>query len=177
MYIYSQADFQGLFQSCGDTATFFYLKRISRVRVDYTKPESAFWAVRNLKGRLFHDCCLRVQRSGIVVGTDSHLKPPKPQKQFLISPPSSPPVDWEQSRENPPTTTAINFDLLTAIAGLSSEPFELHSSSAVDQPSIMVIAPQNEDDDKHEYESADISSIRLAIAGCKLHTSRPPIPK
>ena len=175
MFYILQAEFEALVQSCGDTATFFYLKQISRVRVDYTKVVSASWAVQNLKGRLIHNCPLRVQRSGIVVGTDSHLKPPKPQKQFLISPPSSPPVDWEPPRENAPTIAPVNFELLAAVAGLSSEPFELHSSSAVDQPSIMVIAPQNEEDDKHE--STDNDSLRHAIAGSKLHTSRPPIPK
>lgn len=53
---------------------------------------------------------------------DNHLlKLPELEKQFLISPPASPPVGWEQTREEEPV---INFDLisrLTAIAGEAGE--------------------------------------------------------
>lgn len=47
---------------------------------------------------------------------DPHLQLPAPHKQFLISPPASPPVDWEQSLESRPV---INYDLIHAIAELA----------------------------------------------------------
>jgi hypothetical protein len=45
-----------------------------------------------------------------------HLKLPPLTKQFLISPPASPPLDWEPVHEAEPV---INFDLLHAMASLA----------------------------------------------------------
>jgi len=45
-----------------------------------------------------------------------YLELPQPTKQYLISPPGSPPEGWEPVKERAP---AINYDLLTAIANLA----------------------------------------------------------
>lgn len=47
---------------------------------------------------------------------DRYLQPPALTKQFLISPPASPPVGWEPQEEGGPL---VNHDLLAAIANLS----------------------------------------------------------
>jgi len=45
-----------------------------------------------------------------------YLQPPQPHKQFLISPPGSPPDGWEPVKERAP---AINYDLIAAITNLA----------------------------------------------------------
>lgn len=68
--------------------------------------------------------------------SNKNLQPPKPTKQFLISPPSSPPAGWQQEVEGEPHL--INHDLLEALANLSpGEVHELHAPSET-QPGILV---------------------------------------
>lgn len=45
------------------------------------------------------------------------LELPEKTKMFLISPPASPPVGWEQIHEAPPTR--MDFKLVSALASLS----------------------------------------------------------
>lgn len=46
------------------------------------------------------------------------LRPPALEKNFLISPPGSPPVGWEQIREEPPNNTPLADDLIAALTKL-----------------------------------------------------------
>lgn len=48
----------------------------------------------------------------------NYLKPPKVEKNFLISPPGSPPIGWEQIEEDPPNSTPLAADLLHALEKL-----------------------------------------------------------
>jgi hypothetical protein len=50
----------------------------------------------------------------------SYLRPPPVEKNFLISPPGSPPVGWEQIREDPPNATPLADDLIVALRRLQT---------------------------------------------------------
>jgi hypothetical protein len=68
--------------------------------------------------------------------SNKSLQPPAPSKQFLISPPSSPPLGWQQADECEPFM--FNHDLLAALANLNpGEVHEIHAASET-QPGILV---------------------------------------
>ncbi|KAJ7063653.1 Calcipressin [Mycena amicta] len=48
----------------------------------------------------------------------NYLQPPKVEKNFLISPPGSPPVGWEPVKEEPPNATPLADDLIAALRKL-----------------------------------------------------------
>ncbi|KAI0255301.1 Calcipressin [Lactifluus subvellereus] len=48
----------------------------------------------------------------------AHLRPPPIEKNFLISPPGSPPIGWEQVVEEPPNAAPLAEDLITALRKL-----------------------------------------------------------
>lgn len=49
-----------------------------------------------------------------------HLPVPDSDKNFLISPPGSPPVGWEQIREDPPNIDTLAEDLARALQSLTT---------------------------------------------------------
>ncbi|KAJ6466030.1 Calcipressin-domain-containing protein [Mycena vitilis] len=56
----------------------------------------------------------------------NYLRPPAIEKNFLISPPGSPPVGWEPIKEEPPNSTPLAEDLISALRKLQVN--EKHSS-------------------------------------------------
>lgn len=62
----------------------------------------------------------------------SYLQPPPVEKNFLISPPGSPPIGWEQIREDPPNSTPLANDLIVALKKLKTHE-ESHIRPAFEQ--------------------------------------------
>lgn len=62
----------------------------------------------------YYWCCLSFFLQPIILGSQ-RLEIPQRTKQFLISPPASPPVGWEPVNEESP---CVDYSLVTALASL-----------------------------------------------------------
>ncbi|XP_034660292.1 protein sarah [Drosophila subobscura] len=126
-----------LFRTFSETATFQWLRSFRRLRVNYDNAIAAANARIKLHQYEFNKktviTCYFAQP--VTPVNNKNLQPPAPVKQFLISPPASPPAGWEPREEAEPL---VNHDLLAALASLTpGESHELHPQSE-DQPAIIV---------------------------------------
>uniref|UniRef100_A0A1B6FWS4 Protein sarah n=1 Tax=Cuerna arida TaxID=1464854 RepID=A0A1B6FWS4_9HEMI len=131
-------EIESLFKQFGEVASFQYFRSFRRMRVNYDCPTAAAKARIQLHQTQFLNTiinCYFAQPVTPIDAADQHLQPPALTKQFLISPPASPPIGWEPRDEGEPL---VNYDLLAAIANLTpGETHELHAASG-SQPGIVV---------------------------------------
>lgn len=140
----ARASFENLFRNYDSNASFQYLKSFRRARVVFGSTIAAAKARIKLHQQTVHGkaikCYFAQPLSSGSAPSSPHLQPPIPTKQFLISPPASPPVDWEPVHEGTPV---INYDLLAAIANMApGEAHELHPPSE-SHPAIVVHICEN----------------------------------
>ncbi|XP_045523479.1 protein sarah [Pieris brassicae] len=150
-------ELEDLFRTFSDNITFQWLKSFKRLRVNYDSPLAAANARVQLHQYHFHSTYINCYFAQPVTPISlKNLQPPAPVKQYLISPPASPPIGWEPREEGEPI---VNADLLAAIASLApGESHELHAPTPT-QPAIIV----------HTALSADPGPI-----SCKIQHTRCP---
>ncbi|VDK57275.1 unnamed protein product [Anisakis simplex] len=158
-------NFSSLFTQIEEDAHFDFLKSFRRIRIIFSSPENATAAKLLTQHLSFNGALLKAffaQRVRLRDASDDGLlKLPPLEKQFLISPPASPPVGWEQCHEMAPVV--CNFDLMARLAAFTiDDNYEVFGGD-VDKPKIVI----------HPAESAEDEAIIPPQASLP-HTPRPP---
>nr|SVE75445.1 EOG090X0FJX [Daphnia dolichocephala] len=133
-----KTELEALFRTFDESARFHYLRSFRRARVDFSSHGIATKARIHLHHTPFGDSimnCFFGQPPLVNKNSQQFLQIPPPVRQFLISPPASPPVGWAPAPESGPV---VNFDLLSAIASLG--PGDKHEllPATDNQPGIVV---------------------------------------
>lgn len=158
--------FESLFHEIDETVNFQYFKSFRRVRVNFATAEQTIRGrdkvhMTEFNGELIKGYFTQPIVLGSTRGGDPHLQPPARDKQFLISPPASPPVGWEPIEEAEPI---VNYDLISAVANLApGEAHELHPPIE-DKPGIIV----------HVCEECQICDAQGGARPRIIQTRRPP---
>lgn len=132
-----KGDMEELFRFFSPAATFQWLKSFRRLRVLFDSGVAAANARIQLHQYPFGKSVITCYFAQPVTPvTPRFLKPPAPFRQFLISPPASPPAGWEPRAEGEPL---VNHDLLAALANLTpGESHQLHHPRQPEHPAIVV---------------------------------------
>ena len=169
--------FEDLFRKFDSEAEFTYYRSFHRVWVRFMTSINAVNAKVELHKHELHGnvigCYFLEIKTRKGDAESLHLKPPKPQKQFLISPPASPPVGWEQEPEAAPV--GLDIHLLSAIAQLApGQTHELHHATD-SQPGIVVhLCMADEDGNADRGSDDETELLRRQLKGNQVHTPCPP---
>lgn len=163
-----KSEMEALFKVFAETATFQWLKSFKRLRVNYDNAIAAANARVQLHQYQFKDSVITCYFAQPVTPvSQKNLQPPAPFKQFLISPPASPPAGWEPREEGEPL---VNHDLLAALANLTpGESHELHAATK-GQPGIVVHTAIMPTTIAKELESPIIEKQRIIHTKCPERT-------
>uniref|UniRef100_A0A8C7X304 Regulator of calcineurin 1 n=1 Tax=Oryzias sinensis TaxID=183150 RepID=A0A8C7X304_9TELE len=166
----ARASFELLFRSFDPEVKFQYFKSFRRVRISFSDALAAAEARLRLHKTDFRGREMRLYfAQSVHIGSPS-LEPPKPEKQFLISPPASPPVGWRQSEDAMPV---INYDLLCAISKLGpGEKYELHTATPT-TPSVVVHVCDDDHGDSSTPEDSDQDETSRPARPKIIQTRRP----
>ncbi|CAD5234644.1 unnamed protein product [Bursaphelenchus xylophilus] len=147
-------NFADMFTQIDKNVRIDYLKGFRRVRVAFSRPEHATAAKLLVEHHEFEGVQMKpffIQNITVTrrayQDEEGHLTLPPLEKQFLISPPSSPPVGWVQSTEMAPVI--CDFDLMAKLAAYSvEEDYEVHGGDP-SHPTIVVTPVKiGEDEEK-----------------------------
>jgi hypothetical protein len=183
----------------GAIHTWSPFKSFSRIIIVFYDVSVAKLIKETLDNEVIMDCSVRIYFANHtnLSPTSQHLAAPKMDKLFFISPPPSPPHDWEMRNEEPPNKTVHADDLATALAKLHARGHANPDDMEIDQPdngrarssSVTVVYHPGEhgsnpnlpaisvEDTSHIVESPteEQSPMEDVVKSQILHTARPPV--
>lgn len=162
---------ENLFREFSQQVTFQWFKSFRRLRVNFEDPNSAAEARIQLHQQNICNSNIRCHFAQPIIlnkHSNTSLKPPTPEKQFLLSPPPSPPLGWKQIEECQPI---FNHELMTALSNL--RPGEVHEIQAASDkhPAIIVETAFVELDGNNNAESDNHAKIAFIQTKCPERTS------
>ncbi|KAJ1826368.1 hypothetical protein LPJ56_002212 [Coemansia sp. RSA 2599] len=100
---------------------------------------------------------------------DRFLSVPNQEKLWLISPPGSPPIDWRQTREEPPNAVHLDRRIHAALKELSLGQYTLNPADIPDYDSA------DEDVAAKHGDSAELDSFTLGASALAEDSAKPKI--
>jgi hypothetical protein len=180
----------------GAIHTWSPFKSFSRIIIVFYDISVAKLIKETLDGELIMDCQVKTYFANHtnLSPTSQHLAAPKSDKLFFISPPPSPPHDWEVRNEGPPNKSVHPEDLADALSKLHARNVTAPDAMEVDEPSTtrgrsssvtVVYHPKHYGSNLSlpaiSVEDTDVSKLLVespiedVTKEQILHTARPPI--
>ncbi|KAG9304167.1 hypothetical protein G9A89_019729 [Geosiphon pyriformis] len=149
------AELRSQLEEYGEIYKFVPMKCFNRILAVFYQTTDAKVAKTNLDRAIFLKNTLRIYYGMYTPIRDKnhdsqHLHVPQIEKNWLISPPGSPPLEWVQIREDAPNSNTFAKDLVHALSNVA-----LHNSSRdfedlVDDDSDELLGFSLEDDNKKQ---------------------------
>ncbi|KAJ2453449.1 hypothetical protein EV183_002202 [Coemansia sp. RSA 2336] len=152
-------------EACGSLWHFAKLKSFQRCLAVFHDTADAQAAMRRLNGTsVLGDTRMRLYFSmhTPLVNRPDSLAVPDQERLWLISPPGSPPIDWRQTREQPPNAKHLDHRLEAALQELEMGTFTLDPAAVAD------------DDDILEHSRESVKSLPLDSSAASCSITAPP---
>ncbi|KAF9539732.1 hypothetical protein EC957_005106 [Mortierella hygrophila] len=177
-------------ETFGDIFYFAPIRSFYRVFVVYKATFDAQRAKAALHNTTFEGSTILVyfgQHTETVIDPASrYLHPPELEKNWLISPPGSPPIGWSQVREDPPNSLHLADDLVKALLEMGQPVYQLPRPDgsfadrshlfeteiedfSLDDPNLQESAAENNDSGSGTKETDDSISVKSSGSASQLH--------
>lgn len=136
------------------------------VDVDVLLPRSLSGALPRIEGQTEPDWSSQQTQQSVggpgssLFRPTNHLLPPTTDRNFLISPPGSPPIGWEPIKEDPPNRETLAGDLIEALKRLATARADEEETRDQHQDLSLMSSTQNESASLANSSSQDHSTTR-----------------